>query len=54
LEDSENLPMYSGITDLLHLLENTFDRKRMYVNPSSYPNPNSKPITNPNPPHKAQ
>jgi len=35
-------------TDPLHLIENTFDRKRIYVNPSSYPNPNS----NPNP--KAQ
>jgi len=32
--------------DLLHLIENTFDRKRIYANPSSYPN--SKPNTNPN------
>jgi len=41
-------------TDLLHLLGNTFERKRMYANPSSYPN--SKPNTNPNsnPPPKAQ
>jgi len=34
--------------DLLHLIENTFDRKCIYTNPSSYPIPNS----NPNP--KAQ
>jgi len=34
--------------DLLHLLENTFDRKRIYANTS--PNPNS----NPNPFPKAQ
>jgi len=42
--------------DLLHLLENTFDRKRIYANPSSYPNlnSNSKPNTNPNPPPNAQ
>jgi len=32
----------------------TFDRKRIYANPSSYPNPNPKPNTNPNPPPKAQ
>jgi len=25
--------------DLLHLIENTFDQKRIYANPSSYPNP---------------
>jgi len=25
--------------DLLHLIENTFDRKQIYANPSSYPNP---------------
>jgi len=33
------------------LIENTFDRKRIYGNPSSYPNPvsNSNPKTNPNP-----
>jgi len=35
------------IKDLLHLIENTFDRKRIYANPSSYPN--SNPNTNPNP-----
>jgi len=29
--------------DLLHLIENTFDRKRIYVNLTSYPNPNSNP-----------
>jgi len=36
--------------DLLLLIENTFDRKRIYNNPSSYPNPNSNfnPNTNPN------
>jgi len=36
------------------LIENTFDRKRIYANPNSYPNPNSSsnPNTNPNP--KAQ
>jgi len=27
-------------SDLLHLIENAFDRKRIYANPSSYPNPN--------------
>jgi len=41
-----------------HLLENTFDRKRIYANPSSYPNsnfkPNTNPKSNPNPPSKAQ
>jgi len=31
------------------LLENTFDRKRIYANPSSHPNPKSKPNTNPDP-----
>jgi len=38
------------LTNLLHLIENTFDRKRIYANPSSYPNPksNSKPNTNSN------
>jgi len=25
------------------LIENTFDRKRIYANPSSYPNPNTNP-----------
>jgi len=25
--------------DLLHLIENTFDRKRIYTNPNSYPPP---------------
>jgi len=25
--------------DLLHLIENTFDRKRIYANPSFYPTP---------------
>jgi len=29
--------------DLLHLIENTFDRIHIYANPSSYPNPNSNP-----------
>jgi len=44
------------------LIENTFDRKRIYANPSSYSNPNSnsnpntnpKPNSNPNPKPKAQ
>jgi len=42
------------------LIENTFDRKRIYANPSSYPNPNSNPKTNlnsnsnPNPNPEAQ
>jgi len=42
------------------LLENMFDRKRIYAKPSSFPDPNlnsnSKPSTNPNsnPPPKAQ
>jgi len=44
--------------DLLHLMENTFDRKRFYANPSSYPNLNSNsninPSSNPNPNPKAQ
>jgi len=42
--------------DQLHLIENTFDRKRIYANPSSYPNskPNTNPNFNPNPPPKAQ
>jgi len=35
--------------DLLHLIENTFDRKRIYTNPSSYPNSNSNNNPNPNP-----
>jgi len=39
---------------LQHLLENTFDRKRIYANHNSYPNSNSKPNTNPNPPPNAQ
>jgi len=39
-------------TDLLHLIENTFDRKRIYANPSSYSNPNSN--CNPNTNPKAQ
>jgi len=32
------------------LIENTFDRKRIYANPSAFPNPNSNsnPNTNPN------
>jgi len=34
--------------NLLHLIENTFDRKPIYTNPSSYPNSNSSPNTNPN------
>jgi len=29
--------------DLLHLLENTFDRKRIYTKPSSYSNSNPNP-----------
>jgi len=42
------------------LIENTFDRKCIYANPSSYPNPNSNcnpntnPTSNPNPNPKAQ
>jgi len=30
------------------LIENTFDRKRIYANLSSYPNPNCNPNTNQN------
>jgi len=30
--------------DLLHLIESTFDWKRIYANPNSYTNPNSSPI----------
>jgi len=37
----------TNLTDLLHLLENTFDRKRIYANLSSYPNFNSNPNSNP-------
>jgi len=29
-------------SDLLHLIENKFDRKRIYATPSAYPNSNSK------------
>jgi len=44
------------------LIENTFDRKRIYANPTSYPNSNSNsslntnpnPNSNPNPNPKAQ
>jgi len=32
--------------NLLHLLENMFDRKRIYANPSSSPNSNSNPNCN--------
>jgi len=47
LKEKRSLPLLFQ-WDLLHLLENTFDRKRIYaINPSSYPN--SKPKTNPNP-----
>jgi len=28
------------LRDLLHLIENMFDRKCIYANPSAYPNPN--------------
>jgi len=31
----------------MHLLENTFDRKRIFSNPSSNLNPNSNPNSNP-------
>jgi len=31
------------LRDLLHLLKNTFDRKRIYTNPSSYSKPNTNP-----------
>jgi len=40
--------------DLLHLIENTFDRKRIYANTSSYPNSNPNPNPNPKPNPKAQ
>jgi len=40
--------------DVLHLIENAFDRKRIYANPSSYPNSNCNPNTNTNPNPKAQ
>jgi len=40
--------------DLLHLIENMFDRKRIYANPSATANPNSNPNTNPNPNPEAQ
>jgi len=33
-------------TDLLHFLENTYDRKRIFANPNPNSNPNLKP--NPN------
>jgi len=35
------------LTDLLHLLENTFDRKRISAQPSSDPNPKFNPNLNP-------
>jgi len=59
LEEFDYFALYSIVTntdrpmyrlDLLHLIEifeNTFDWKRIYANPSSYPNCN--PNTNPNP-----
>jgi len=31
---------YHLLSDLLHLIENTIDRNRIYINPSSYPNSN--------------
>jgi len=34
--------------NLLHLLENTFDRKRISANPSPLPKSNSNPNTNSN------
>jgi len=42
-----------GLGINLHLIENTFDWKRIYANLSSYPNPNSNPNTNPNPNHNS-
>jgi len=42
--------IYHHLANLLHLIENTFDRKRIYANPNSNPNP--YPNSNPNP--KAQ
>jgi len=35
--------------NLLHLLENTFDRKRISANPSPNPNPNCNSNLNPKP-----
>jgi len=40
--------------DVQHLIKNTFDRKRIYANPSSYPNSNTNPNPNLSPNPKAQ
>jgi len=51
---TERQMLYIKTKDLLHLIENTFDRKRIFANPSPYPNPKSNfnpninPISNPN------
>jgi len=42
-------PVLTLTSVLLHLIENTFDQKRIYANPSSYPNSNSNLNPNPNP-----
>jgi len=46
------ITFHSKATNLLHLIENTFDQKRIYASPSSNPNPNFNSSPNPNP--KAQ
>jgi len=42
------LEIYLSFLDLLYLLKNTFDRKRISANPSPSPNSNTNPNTNPN------
>jgi len=42
------------IRNLLHLLENMFDRKRISATPSPNSDPNNNPNSNPNPNPKAQ
>jgi len=37
------------LPDLLHLIESTFDRKRIYANLNFYPNPNANSNLNTNP-----
>jgi len=44
---SKNLPQVANDSDLQHLLENTFDQKRISTNP--IPNFNPIPNLNPNP-----
>jgi len=40
--DDPMIDPFGKLPDLLHLLENMFDRKRIYANPIPKHNPNSK------------